>query len=218
MNTSVYICSIYICNIYITLCPPRDLCQITKCKSEGEMFTYFMSQRRSNADMWHLFKCQVKTFIPYPAAITHQCSVFSFKRPLWLRPPINSNNPWSLRLIVATRKNLAANFTSTCEKFSILASLDCCIPTTLIMRSLCPCLTERSAFNVEIVGFFYDTPILHEHRNHINLQNWVIPSTKWIPGKLITLATDMQRCIRQLAEYWEDCVVISLSVMIIRVK
>lgn len=68
--------------VEISLCSPRDLYQITKCKSEGEMFTYFMSQRRSSAGIWHLVKCQVKTFISYPAAITHQCSVFSLKRPL----------------------------------------------------------------------------------------------------------------------------------------
>lgn len=145
--------------VEIPLCPPPDLYQITKCKSEGEMFTYFMSQRRSSAGIWHLVKCQVKTFISDPAAITHQRS--ALKRPLWLGPAINSNNPGCWKFVFdrcIKLKNLAANFTSTCEKFSDLPSLGCDIPTTSIMRSLCVCLTERSAFNVEIVGVFMITP------------------------------------------------------------
>lgn len=171
-----------------------------------------MSQR-SSADMWHLVKCQVKTFISYPAAITHQHSAFSLKRPLRLGPPINSNKPWCWKVVLVWWRishHYGKSFPSS-------------LLPTVLFRRLQYCAHYAHVWGKDLLLMsklwgFYDAPIVHEFRNHFNLQNWVIRSTKWIPGKLITLATDMQRRIRQLAEYWEDCVVIALSVMIMRVK
>lgn len=127
----------------ITPCPctPRDLCQLTKCKSEGEMFTYFMSQRRSSTDMWHLVKCQVKTFISYPAAITHQRSAFSLKRPLRLGPPINPNKPWCWKVVFDRRNTYkpGSEFHISMRKLfhPRFPRLFC---RTLVLYSLCMCL------------------------------------------------------------------------------
>lgn len=57
------------------------------------------------------------------------------------------------------------------------------------------------AFNVEKVEILMIPPVVHEQRDNIKIQNWVILSAKWISEYLISLTNDMQRYMRQLAEY-----------------